>query len=313
MKKTIQLTDDVYSGIFGVRDANAREIERAFGVRLMVADGGLQIIGEESAIAATEKFVTSVVQVLRSGYAVDKDKMARFIELAVSGRTEEILPLEKDVKAVTVGGKKIKCLTAGQRDYCTAMENNTLTFAVGPAGSGKTYLAVAAAVTAFRKGEVTRIILTRPALEAGERLGFLTGELKEKVDPYLIPLYDALKEMFGVEGCARLVERGAIEVAPLAYMRGRTLTGAFIILDEAQNTTREQMKMFLTRIGNGSKMVVTGDITQIDLPDKQSSGLVEAVRLLDKIDGIAVCKLQGSDIVRHGLVRKILSAYSDGV
>ena len=313
MKKTIQLTDDVYSGIFGVRDANAREIERAFGVRLMVADGGLQIIGEESAIAATEKFVTSVVQVLRSGYAVDKDKMARFIELAVSGRTEEILPLEKDVKAVTVGGKKIKCLTAGQRDYCTAMENNTLTFAVGPAGSGKTYLAVAAAVTAFRKGEVTRIILTRPALEAGERLGFLPGDLKEKADPYLIPLYDALKEMFGVEGCARLVERGAIEIAPLAYMRGRTLTGAFIILDEAQNTTREQMKMFLTRIGNGSKMVVTGDITQIDLPDKQSSGLVEAIRLLDKIDDIAVCKLQGSDIVRHGLVRKILSAYSDGV
>ncbi|MCI9518748.1 MAG: PhoH family protein [Clostridia bacterium] len=311
MIKKFELKNDVYAGLFGSFDENAKEIERAFGIRIMTADGGLQLIGSQSGIEWAQTLIENAVKVIESGGSVDKDKMSRFIELVKEGRSEEILPLEKDVKVVTAGGRKIKCLTAGQRDYAAAIEEHTLTFAIGPAGSGKTYLAVAAAVTSFRRGDVKRIVLTRPALEAGERLGFLPGDLKEKVDPYLTPLYDALKEMFGSENCAKLTERGAIEVAPLAYMRGRTLNEAFIILDEAQNTTREQMRMFLTRMGNGSKTVVTGDITQIDLQDKQSSGLVEAVRVLDGVDDIAVCRLKGSDVVRSPIVRKILKAYEE--
>lgn len=311
MIKKLELKNDLYAALFGSFDSNAKEIERAFGLRIMMADGGLQLIGGESGVNAAETLIENAVKVIEAGGSVDKEKISRFIELVKNGRSEEILPLEKDVKVVTASGKRIKCLTAGQRDYAAAIEENTLTFAIGPAGSGKTYLAVAAAVTAFRRGDVSRIVLTRPALEAGERLGFLPGDLKEKVDPYLIPLYDALKEMLGVENCAKLVERGAIEVAPLAYMRGRTLSNAFIILDEAQNTTREQMKMFLTRMGNGSKTVVTGDITQIDLPDKRSSGLVEAVRILENVEDVAVCELKGADIVRSPIVRKILKAYEE--
>ena len=309
MTRTIELKGDVYAELFGNYDGNAREIERAFGVRMLVANGGLQLIGDDEKTEAAEKLIKNVLAVLGTGQGVDKEKMRRYIELAKSGRSEEILPVGGDVRAITAQGKRIRCMSSGQKAYCEAIDRHTLTFGIGPAGSGKTYLAVAAAVTAFRRGDVSRIILTRPALEAGERLGFLPGDLKEKIDPYLIPLYDALKEMFGVETCARLVERGAIEIAPLAYMRGRTLTGAFVILDEAQNTTSGQMKMFLTRIGNGCKMIVTGDITQIDLPTGTGSGLVEAVRLLEGIDDIAVCKLTSMDIVRHGLVRRILAAY----
>ena len=311
MTRTIELKNDLYAELFGSYDGNAREIERAFGVRLFTIGGGLQVSGEESKVDTVVKLIENVVAVLNEGLSVDKDKMLRYIELASEGRSEEILPLASDVKAVTSTGKRIRCLSAGQKDYADAIERHTLTFGIGPAGSGKTFLAVAAAVTAFRKSDVSRIILTRPALEAGERLGFLPGDLKDKVDPYLIPLYDALKELFGVEATARLVERGAIEVAPLAYMRGRTLTNAFVILDEAQNTTREQMKMFLTRLGNGCKMVVTGDITQIDLPDKSRSGLIEAVKVLDGVEDIAVCRLKSSDIVRHGLVRRIIKAYDE--
>ncbi len=309
MIRKLELKNDVYSGLFGSFDENAREIERAFGIRIMTADGGLQLIGSQVSIELAQTLIENAIKVIESGGGLDKDKILRFIELVKDGRSDEILPLEKDVKVVTAGGRKIKCLTAGQRDYAAAIEDHTVTFAIGPAGSGKTYLAVAAAVTAFRRGEVKRIVLTRPAMEAGERLGFLPGDLKEKVDPYLTPLYDALKEMFGTENCAKLTERGAIEVAPLAYMRGRTLNEAFIILDEAQNTTKEQMRMFLTRMGNGSKCVVTGDVTQIDLPDKQSSGLTEAVRVLCDVDDIAVCRLKGSDVVRSPIVRKILKAY----
>ncbi len=311
MTRTIELKNDLYAELFGSYDGNAREIERAFGVRLFTIGGGLQVSGEESKVDTVVKLIENVVAVLNEGLSVDKDKMLRYIELASEGRSEEILPLASDVKAVTSTGKRIRCLSAGQKDYADAIERHTLTFGIGPAGSGKTFLAVAAAVTAFRKSDVSRIILTRPALEAGERLGFLPGDLKDKVDPYLIPLYDALKELFGVEATARLVERGAIEVAPLAYMRGRTLTNAFVILDEAQNTTREQMKMFLTRLGNGCIMVVTGDITQIDLPDKSRSGLIEAVKVLDGVEDIAVCRLKSSDIVRHGLVRRIIKAYDE--
>lgn len=310
MTRTIELKSDLYAELFGSYDGNAREIERAFGVRMFVVGGGLQIVGDEDKTAAVARLIENVVAVLKAGHEVDKEKMKRFIELAEAGRAEEILPLASDVRAVTATGKRIRCMSAGQKYYCDAIDKNTLTFGIGPAGSGKTFLAVAAAVTAFRRGDVSRIILTRPALEAGERLGFLPGDLKEKVDPYLIPLYDALKELLGTESCARLVERGAIEVAPLAYMRGRTLSSAFIILDEAQNTTSGQMKMFLTRIGGGSKMVVTGDITQIDLPDKTESGLVEAIRILDGIKDVSVCRLTCSDIVRHGLVRRILAAYN---
>lgn len=309
MIRKLELKNDVYSWLFGSFDENAREIERAFGIRIMTADGGLQLIGSQVSIELAQTLIENAIKVIESGGGLDKDKILRFIELVKDGRSDEILPLEKDVKVVTAGGRKIKCLTAGQRDYAAAIEDHTVTFAIGPAGSGKTYLAVAAAVTAFRRGEVKRIVLTRPAMEAGERLGFLPGDLKEKVDPYLTPLYDALKEMFGTENCAKLTERGAIEVAPLAYMRGRTLNEAFIILDEAQNTTKEQMRMFLTRMGNGSKCVVTGDVTQIDLPDKQSSGLTEAVRVLCDVDDIAVCRLKGSDVVRSPIVRKILKAY----
>ena len=311
MTRTIELENDLYAELFGSYDGNAREIEKAFGVRLFTIGGGLQVVGDEKKVETVSKLIENVVAVLNEGHSVDKEKMLRFIELARDGRAEEILPLASDVKAVTASGKRIRCLSAGQKDYADAIEKHTLTFGIGPAGSGKTFLAVAAAVTAFRKSDVSRIILTRPALEAGERLGFLPGDLKEKVDPYLIPLYDALKELFGVEATARLVERVAIEVAPLAYMRGRTLTNAFVILDEAQNTTREQMKMFLTRLGNGCKMVVTGDITQIDLPDKSRSGLIEAVEVLGGVEDIAVCRLMSADIVRHGLVRRIIKAYDE--
>ena len=221
----------------------------------------------------------------------------------------EILDLFRDTVAVTARGKKIVCKTLAQRDYCRAIKKNTLTFAVGPAGTGKTYLAVALAVSAFKRGEVDRIILTRPAIEAGEKLGFLPGDLQMKVDPYLRPLYDALEELFGVNDYSDLIEKGIIEIAPLAYMRGRTLARAFIILDEAQNTTEEQMKMFLTRMGDGSKVVVTGDITQIDLPHGGLSGLKQAISILRDIDDIAICRLTDKDVVRHELVQRIIKAY----
>ncbi len=225
-------------------------------------------------------------------------------------KQDEIISLSTDVVAVTVKGKYIRCRTLGQRAYVSAIRKNTLTFAIGPAGTGKTYLAVAMAVAAYKSGSVDKIILTRPAIEAGEKLGFLPGDLQTKVDPYLRPLYDALMELFGVDKYSTLIERGIIEIAPLAYMRGRTLSNAFIILDEAQNATNEQMKMFLTRFGDGSKVVVNGDLTQVDLPKNVSGGLSRAVDILKGLDGIGVCILTEKDVVRHELVQRIVLAYA---
>lgn len=244
-----------------------------------------------------------------AGETVDKTRLLYCVELAREGNDADIAKMMSGVVAITSRGKPVKCKTIGQKAYVDAIKNNTVVFGVGPAGTGKTYLAVALAVAAYKAKAVEKIILTRPAVEAGEKLGFLPGDLQTKVDPYLRPLYDALAEMFGMETYQKLMEKGAIEIAPLAYMRGRTLNGSFIILDEAQNTTREQMKMFLTRIGEGSKAVVTGDLTQIDLPEGKKSGLTHATHILKDIDDIAVVRLTARDVVRHPLVMKIIRAY----
>ena len=243
------------------------------------------------------------------GETIDEQRVRYLITLVNEGNDEQVAQMAKDVVCITAKGKPIKAKTVGQQTYMKAIMKNTVTIGVGPAGTGKTYLAVAAAVAAFREKQVNRIILTRPAVEAGERLGFLPGDLQNKVDPYLRPLYDALYDMLGAETFQKYQERGSIEVAPLAYMRGRTLDDSFIILDEAQNTTREQMKMFLTRLGFGSKIVITGDVTQIDLPDDKTSGLKDAIRVLDGVKDIAICKLTSADVVRHALVQQIINAY----
>ena len=243
------------------------------------------------------------------GETIDEQRVRYLITLVSEGNDHQVAQMAKDVVCITAKGKPIKAKTVGQQKYMKAIQKNTITIGVGPAGTGKTYLAVAAAVAAFRERSVNRIILTRPAVEAGERLGFLPGDLQNKVDPYLRPLYDALYDMLGAETFQKYQERGSIEVAPLAYMRGRTLDDSFIILDEAQNTTKEQMKMFLTRLGFGSKIVITGDITQIDLPDDKTSGLKDAVRVLEGVKDIAICRLTASDVVRHALVQEIINAY----
>ena len=277
---------------------------------LVVYVDGLKVIleGEEKNVALGMDVLGALMKT-DPEVVIDESKINYCIELAKEGRIGEMSMLGGGVVAVTAKGKQIKCKTVGQKEYVDAIKKNTVVFGVGPAGTGKTYLAVCMAVTAFKAKQAEKIILTRPAVEAGEKLGFLPGDLQEKVDPYLRPLYDALQELLGLETYERLMERGSIEVAPLAYMRGRTLSNAFIILDEAQNTTREQMKMFLTRMGEGSKMVVTGDVTQMDLPDGKESGLVHATKILDGVEGIAVCKLTAKDVVRHPLVMRIIRAY----
>ena len=271
---------------------------------------GVKIIleGEEKNVALGIDVLGALLK-LEPDVVIDESKINYCIELAKEGRIGEIALLGGGVVAVTAKGKQIKCKTVGQKQYVDAIKKDTVVFGVGPAGTGKTYLAVCMAVTAFKAKQAEKIILTRPAVEAGEKLGFLPGDLQEKVDPYLRPLYDALQELLGVETYVRLMERGSIEVAPLAYMRGRTLSNAFIILDEAQNTTKEQMKMFLTRMGEGSKMVVTGDVTQMDLPDGKESGLVHATKILEDVEGVSVCKLTAKDVVRHPLVMRIIRAY----
>ena len=265
--------------------------------------------GEEEAAALTAKVVEGLMQLAAKGETIGEQNVRYVIGLVREGQEQKISELTKDVICITAKGKPIKAKTLGQQQYMKAIEHNTITLGVGPAGTGKTYLAVAAAVAAFRERTVNRIILTRPAVEAGERLGFLPGDLQNKVDPYLRPLYDALFDMMGPENFQKYQERGAIEVAPLAYMRGRTLDDSFIILDEAQNTTREQMKMFLTRLGFGSKIVITGDVTQIDLPGDKVSGLKDAIRVLDGVEDIAICRLTAQDVVRHVLVQRIITAY----
>ncbi len=265
--------------------------------------------GEEENAMLGRDVLLSLVEIVSSGEPVEKGSLMYCIELAREGRASEIAGVMQGAVLISSHGKQIKCKTVGQKNYVSAIKKNTVVFGVGPAGTGKTYLAVCEAVNAFKSKEVDKIILTRPAVEAGEKLGFLPGDLQTKVDPYLRPLYDALGEFFGYETYLKLMEKGSIEVAPLAYMRGRTLSNAFVILDEAQNATREQMKMFLTRLGDGSKMVVTGDLTQTDLPEGKSSGLKQAVSILKDIEEIAICYFTEKDVVRHPLVGKIVKAY----
>ena len=298
------------SELLGVLDENLNVIARETGVSAFVEGTKIRISGAESDVMLAETVITKLGDIIKAGEPIDKTRIIYCIELAKEGNASGIEKVMSGVIAITSRGKQIKCKTVGQKKYVDAIKNNTVVFGVGPAGTGKTYLAVALAVSAFKNKEVEKIILTRPAVEAGEKLGFLPGDLQTKVDPYLRPLYDALQEMLGMDNYLKLIERGAIEIAPLAYMRGRTLSNAFIILDEAQNTTKEQMKMFLTRMGEGSKMVITGDLTQIDLPEGKKSGLKHATDILKNIKGIETIRLTASDVVRHSLVMEIIRAYS---
>ena len=295
--------------VFGSFDENIRRIEENLGVTIVNRGTELKISGETEAVDKAVRTLDGLLQLSAKGEVIDEQRVRYLITLVREGNDELVSKIAKDVVCITAKGKPIKAKTVGQQSYIKAIQGNTITLGVGPAGTGKTYLAVAAAVAAFRERSVNRIILTRPAVEAGERLGFLPGDLQNKVDPYLRPLYDALYDMLGAETFQKYQERGSIEVAPLAYMRGRTLDDSFIILDEAQNTTKEQMKMFLTRLGFGSKIVITGDITQIDLPDDKVSGLKDAVRVLSDIKDIAICQLSSADVVRHALVQQIINAY----
>ena len=295
--------------VFGSLDENIRIIEQEFGVTVINRDTELKVSGDDEAAQLAAKVLEGLIQLAAKGESIGEQNVRYVIGLVREGQEQKITELTKDVICITAKGKPIKAKTLGQQQYMKAIEQNTITLGVGPAGTGKTYLAVAAAVAAFRAREVNRIILTRPAVEAGERLGFLPGDMQNKVDPYLRPLYDALFEMLGTESYNKYLEKGNIEVAPLAYMRGRTLDDSFIILDEAQNTTREQMKMFLTRQGVGSKVVITGDVTQIDLPTDKVSGLKDAVRVLEGVEDIAICRLTAQDVVRHVLVQRIINAY----
>ena len=297
--------------LFGSFDENIRLIESEFHVTVANREGELRVNGEPEDTMLACKALSALLTLSNRGEAINEQNVRYVIGLARSGQEEKIGELTQDVICISAKGRPIKPKTIGQKEYVDSISQNTVTIGVGPAGTGKTYLAVAAAVAAFRERKINRIILTRPAVEAGERLGFLPGDLQSKVDPYLRPLYDALFDMLGAETYQKYLERGNIEVAPLAYMRGRTLDDSFIILDEAQNTSCEQMKMFLTRMGFGSKMVITGDITQIDLPADKLSGLKQAVRVLKNVEGIGICELTDQDVVRHVMVQRIIKAYAD--
>ena len=295
--------------LFGSFDENIKLIENEYAVNVVGRGSEIKVSGEPENVAKAVRVIESLLTLINRGEALSEQNVRYCIALVNEGTEEKIESLAGDCICVTSKGKPVKPKTLGQKKYCSAIKENTITIGVGPAGTGKTYLAVALAVTAFRAQQVNRIILTRPAVEAGEKLGFLPGDLQQKVDPYLRPLYDALFDMLGAETYQRYVERGNIEVAPLAYMRGRTLDDSFIILDESQNTTPEQMKMFLTRLGFGSKMVITGDVTQIDLPDGRHSGLKEAIKILRNVDDIAQVTFNEKDVVRHRLVQDIIKAY----
>ena len=295
--------------VFGSFDENIRRIEEALSVTIVNRGTDLKVTGDEEAADKAVRTLEGLLALASKGEVIDEQRVRYLITMVQEGNDDQIAQMAKDVVCITAKGKPIKAKTVGQQHYMKAIAKNTVTIGVGPAGTGKTYLAVAAAVAAFRERTVNRIILTRPAVEAGERLGFLPGDLQNKVDPYLRPLYDAIYDMLGPETFQKYQERGSIEVAPLAYMRGRTLDDSFIILDEAQNTTKEQMKMFLTRLGFGSKIVITGDVTQIDLPDDKVSGLKDAIRVLEGVKDIAICRLTSADVVRHALVQEIINAY----
>jgi phosphate starvation-inducible PhoH-like protein len=309
VQKSFEISDDKFEReLFGNFDENIKIIESNLNIDVLLREGHIVLIGQPKNIDRALEFLNELYKNFKSGKTLDKQSIVYAIELLKEGKEEKMQELE-DTIVVTRKGREVKPKTLGQKQYINLIKSNDITLGVGPAGTGKTYLAVAMAVRAFKKDEISRIILTRPAVEAGESLGFLPGDMKDKVDPYLRPLYDALFDMLGDEKCAKYLERGIIEVAPLAFMRGRTLDNAFIILDEAQNTTPEQMKMFLTRLGFGSKAVVTGDLTQIDLPIKKKSGLVQAMDVLKEVEGIGINKFTEKDVVRHELVQRIIKAY----
>ena len=295
--------------VYGSFDENIKRIEDALNVTIVNRGTNLKVTGDVEAADKAVRTIEGLLALAAKGETIDEQRVRYLMTLVSEGNDALVAKMAKDVVCITAKGKPIKAKTVGQQEYMKAITKNTITIGVGPAGTGKTYLAVAAAVAAFRERTVNRIILTRPAVEAGERLGFLPGDLQNKVDPYLRPLYDALYDMLGPETFQKYQERGSIEVAPLAYMRGRTLDDSFIILDEAQNTTKEQMKMFLTRLGFGSKIVITGDVTQIDLPTDKTSGLKDAIRVLENVKDIAICKLTSADVVLHALVQQIITAY----
>ena len=295
--------------LFGSFDENIRQVEEEYSVKVISRGSDLKVSGEAENVAKATRAIEGLLTLINKGEALSEQNVRYVLSMVNEGSEDKLSEMVGDCICITAKGKPVKPKTLGQKKYVEAIRKNIVTLGAGPAGTGKTYLAVAMAVTAFRAKEVNRIILTRPAVEAGEKLGFLPGDLQQKVDPYLRPLYDALFDMLGAEAFARYQERGSIEVAPLAYMRGRTLDDSFIILDEAQNTTREQMKMFLTRLGFNSKMVVTGDITQIDLPDGKKSGMLQAMRILKNIPDISICRFTEKDVIRHKLVQEIIKAY----
>ena len=297
---------DLLQKVLGVLDENMNVLANELDITFSVKGTAVEFLGELANVTVAAEVTKKLLEIAEAGEPIDKSRLIYCTELVKEGSADDIAGIMSGVIAVTSRGK-----TVGQKKYAEAIKKNTVVFGIGPAGTGKTYLAVALAVAAYKSKNVEKIILTRPAVEAGEKLGFLPGDLQNKVDPYLRPLYDALQEMFGLENYLKLMERGVIEIAPLAYMRGRTLSNAFIILDEAQNTTKEQMKMFLTRLGEGSKMVITGDVTQVDLPEGKKSGLKHAAEILKNIEGISVITLTHKDVVRHPLVMNIIAAYEN--
>jgi len=295
--------------LFGSFDENIELIKKHFGVDIIFRGDEIKVSGEPEQVLFAAKTIEGLLVLINKGEAITRQSVSYVMDMVKEGTEDKVLNLADDVVCITTKGRPIKARTLGQKRYVDAMRRSTVALGIGPAGTGKTFLAVAMAVRAFRNHEVNRIILTRPAVEAGEKLGFLPGDLQNKVDPYLRPLYDALFEMLGADHYQKYMERGNIEIAPLAYMRGRTLDDSYIILDEAQNTTHEQMKMFLTRLGSNSKMVITGDITQIDLPDAGKSGLVEAAHVLEQVEGIEIIRFSEKDVVRHKLIQEIIIAY----
>ncbi len=304
-----QIDNRLISVIFGSFDSNIKKIENEYNVTVINRGDDIVITGEQDNLDHAAQVLNALIKTADKGEEISEQSLNYFIDEANENNIENAQSVSDDYICTTINGRALRPKTIGQKKYIDSIRNNTIIFGVGPAGTGKTYLAMAMAITAFKNNEVNRIILTRPAIEAGENLGFLPGDLQQKVDPYLRPLYDALYEIMGADTFLRNMEKGAVEVAPLAYMRGRTLDNSFIVLDEAQNTTPEQMKMFLTRLGYGSKAVITGDVTQIDLPKGKNSGLIEAVKILSEVEDIAVCKLTNKDVVRHPLVQNIIKAY----
>ena len=311
METTIEIPAQHEQNVFGQFDVHAKKIERTLHVTLIARGENLKIMGEASRVEKARSVLNQLVELSKRGNIIQEQNVNYTLALAMEDSEESVVEIDKDIICHTLQGKPIKPKTHGQKKYVDAIRSQMITFGLGPAGTGKTYLAMAMAITAFKNNEVGRIILTRPAIEAGEKLGFLPGDLQSKIDPYLRPLYDALYQIMGADSFLKNSEKGLIEVAPLAYMRGRTLDNAFIILDEAQNTTPAQMKMFLTRIGFGSKVVITGDETQKDLPAGQTSGLDVAVNVVKNIEDISICRLTSKDVVRHPLVQKIVKAYEE--